>query len=167
MKRSASILLISMLISRIVLSQDLITTEDYDRAVGFMYENYNNKKVFNLFIQPNWFADSTGIWYVNQSIENKKFLKIELPNLNRTDLFDHQRLAVILSDSLGEEIKANDLPISTVEYKSPTELLITAKGKKYILNTETYTLNKLTEEEKSNEHEEYSPDKKWIAFAKD
>ena len=150
-----------------VSAQDEITVDDYNRAVGYMYENYHNKKVFNLYIQPNWFADSTGIWYVNQSIENKKFLKIDLPNLNRSDLFDHHRLAAILSDSLGEEIKANDLPISTVEYKSPTELLINVKGKKFILNTETYTLNKPTEEEKSNEHEEYSPDKKWIAFAKD
>lgn len=148
-------------------AQDKISLEDYKRAVGFMHENYNNKTAFNLTIQPNWFPDSTGLWFVNQSVDAKKYVKIMFPNLVRSDLFDHQKLSQLLTDSLGTDIKANDIPISKIIYKSPTELRISAKHKTYILNTSTYTLTVPPQENKTAENEQPSPDKKWVAYAKD
>ena len=97
-------------------AQDAITEEDYERAVGFLRENLINKKVFNLNIQPHWLPDSSGVWYVNHSPDNKSYLKIRLPELEQTALFDHQKLAVLLSESLKEDIKADNLPISSIEY---------------------------------------------------
>ncbi len=151
----------------LVLGQDTITMDDYHRAVGYITENYQNKKVFNLFIQPNWFPDSTGAWYINQSLDNKKYLKVTLPDQMVSDLFDHQKLARILTDSSGTDVKPNDLPISKIEYKSPTELKITTEHKTYILNTQTYSLSAPPEDLQTNENEKYSPDKKWIAYTKD
>ena len=147
-------------------AQGEITKDDYNRAVGFMYKNYNNKKVFNLNIQPNWFPDSTGVWYINYSPDNKKYKKVSFPDQIQSDLFNHQKLSQILSDSLGTEIKANDIPISKIEYKSPSELLITTKNKSYILNTETYSLIPSPENDITNENEKSSPDNKWIAYTK-
>jgi len=112
MKLSSILLLIALSLARTVLGQDKNLTEDYNRAVGFLWQNIDNKKVFNTYIQPNWFSDSSGIWYVNQSAESKKYLKITLPGLEKSDLFDHQKIASALSDSLGEEIKANNLPLT-------------------------------------------------------
>lgn len=167
MKSSTFILVLLLFISSITLAQDKITPEDYKRAVGFMYENYNNKTAFNLNIQPNWFPDSTGMWYVNQSREAKKYLKITLPGLAQSDLFDHQKLSELLSDSLGVEIKANDLPISKIEYISPAELIISARNKTFLLNTTNYTLTTPPQKKGTNEKEKSSPNKKWVAFAKD
>jgi len=50
-------------------SQDTIAEGDYARAVGFMSNNLNNKKIFNLNLQANWFEDSKGMWYTTQSLE--------------------------------------------------------------------------------------------------
>ena len=167
MKLSTFFLVFLMILSIMASGQDLITMDDYKRAVEYRYENYNNKKVFNLFIRPHWFPDSTGVWYVNQSLNNKKYLKVTFPGLVQSDLFDHQKLSKILSDSLGTDIQAKDIPISKIEYKSPTELIITTESKTYILNTETYSLKSPPEDDKTNENEKPSPDNKWIAYAKD
>ncbi len=161
------LLVFLMFIPKMLAGQDGITMDDYKRAVGYLYENYNNKKVFNLYIQPNWFPDSTGVWYINQSLDNKKYLKVTFPDQVQSDLFDHQKLSLILSDSLGTDIKANDIPIGKIKYQSPTELLISVKNKTYLLNTETYSLNSPQEEDKTNKNEESSPDNKWIAYTKD
>src|SRR5690554_7629417 len=53
--------------SKALIAQEKITIEDYQRAVGFMHENYHNKKAFNLNIRPNWFPDSTGVCYIHHS----------------------------------------------------------------------------------------------------
>ena len=166
MRRFSILLIITLSLTRVVFAQDGISIDHYKRAVGFMPDNLN-KKVFNLYIQPNWFPDSSGLWYIHQSTENKKYLKITFPDLHKSELFDHQKLATILTDSLGEDIEASDLPLTRIEYKSQTELWITVKGKKFSLNTEKHTLSTPPREEESNEAEESSPDDKWIAYAKD
>jgi len=153
--------------SNIILGQEEITKDDYNSAFGYMYENYNNKKVFNLYVHPNWFPDSTGVWYINHALNNKKYKKITFPDLNTSDLFDHEKLATVLSDLLNEEIKANNLPLSNIEYKEKAELVITVKNEKYILNTKTHSLQTLLADKIFVEYEETSPDKKWIAYSKD
>ncbi|MDX1283589.1 MAG: DPP IV N-terminal domain-containing protein, partial [Draconibacterium sp.] len=150
-----------------LLGQDTICLDDYNRAVQYQYENYNNKTVFNLYIQPHWFPDSTGMWYTHHSNQNKKYLKISVPDLVQTDLFDHKKLAQLLSDSLNTEIQPEDLPINTIEYISAKKLKIRAKNKAFILNTETYELSKPSADKKKDEKQTESPDKKWTAYSKD
>ncbi|MCK5440286.1 MAG: hypothetical protein KAJ23_00205, partial [Maribacter sp.] len=89
MKSSTVVSVFLIFLSSWVSAQDEITIDDYNRAVGFMHENLNNKKVFNTHIQPNWFSDSTGVWYINQSPDNKKYLKVTFPDQVQSDLFDH------------------------------------------------------------------------------
>ena len=166
MKAPKFLLAFVLFIPQILASQDSISLDDYSRAVGFLGENLNNKKVFNLHIQPNWFPDSTGLWYVHQSPEKKRYHKITLPAMLGSDLFDHQKLAAILSDSLGSELKADMLPLTKVEYRNSKELLISAEKKTFVLNTDTHALSAPPKKEK-NEKEEVSPDKNWIAYQKD
>jgi dipeptidyl-peptidase 4 len=167
MKLSTVVSVFLIFLSGWVSAQDEITIDDYNRAVGFMHENLNNKKVFNTHIQPNWFSDSTGVWYINQSPDNKKYLKVTFPDQVQSDLFDHEKLSLILTDSLDIDVKANNLPISKIDYKGPTELKITAKGKTFLLNTETYLVNTAPKSEETNENEKTSPDNKWVAYTKD
>ncbi|NRB63787.1 MAG: prolyl oligopeptidase family serine peptidase [Saprospiraceae bacterium] len=148
-------------------SQDQITINDYNRAVGFMQENVINKKAFNLEIQPNWFPDSSGVWFIHHSPDDKKYLKITFPDLQQSDLFDHKKLSKVLSDSLGVEMKANDLTITRIAYKNPKELIISARNKSYVLNTYTYSLSTPEKETVRNENEIPSPKNEWIAYKKD
>ena len=167
MKISVMILVMMSAINLTLAGQDRISIEDYNRAVGFMGENLNNKKVFNLDIRANWFPDSTGMWYIHQTPEGKRYLQVTLPEHTQSDLFDHRRMAELITASLGIRADANNLPVSRIEYLSDKELKVTIHAKTYILNREYYTLSPALEDERGNPDEEPSPDRKWIAFPKD
>lgn len=166
MKLFTFILVLFTLQSSMVSAQEKITIEDYNRAVGFMSDNYTNKTAFNLNIQPNWFSDNSGVSYVHHSPKEKKFFKISLPNLVKSDLFDHSKVSKLLSDLLGEDIQQNDLPITKIEFKNPNNFEITVADKMYGLNTSNYTLTNEIKEKKE-EFSKESPNKKWTAFAKE
>lgn len=166
MKLFTFILVLFTLQSSMVSAQEKITIEDYNRAVGFMSDNYTNKTAFNLNIQPNWFSDNSGVSYVHHSPKEKRFFKISLPNLVKSDLFDHSKVSKLLSDLLGEDIQPNDLPITKIEFKNPNNFEITVADKVYGLNTTNYTLTNEIKEEKEGFSKE-SPNKKWTAFAKE
>ncbi|MFA7447817.1 MAG: DPP IV N-terminal domain-containing protein [Weeksellaceae bacterium] len=166
MKLFTFILVLFTLQSSMVSAQEKITIEDYNRAVGFMSDNYTNKTAFNLNIQPNWFSDNSGVSYVRHSPKEKRFFKISLPNLIKSDLFDHSKVSKLLSDLLGEDIQPNDLPITKIEFKNPNNFEITVADKVYGLNTTNYTLTNEIKEEKE-EFSKESPNKKWTAFAKE
>ncbi|GAB5554568.1 MAG: S9 family peptidase [Saprospiraceae bacterium] len=148
-------------------TQDEISIEDYERAVGFTSQNLYNKKVFNLSIRPNWFADNSGLWYIHQSPEGKQYLKINLLERSKSPLFDHEKLARSLSEVLGDEIKSNNLPLGNIVYKNSRELEVSVKGENYLLNTTSYTLKELPKALKANRKEKASPDQKWMAYTKD
>ncbi len=147
--------------------QNDLTKANYARAVSFLSENLYNKKVFNTHIQPNWLPENSGVWYIVQRPDEKKFMKISFPGLEKTELFDHQKLAGLLTDSLGEEVKSNDLPVTVLEYKGAGEILIRAKNKRFLFDSKNNSLKKPERSERPNGNEKPSPDKKWIAFAKD
>lgn len=159
-------LLLSVALTVSINAQDRITKEDYQRAVGFMSEYLINKKVFNLHIEPHWFSDSSGLWYVEHSSDKKQYVKVSLPDLIKQDLFDHPKVAQAFSKLLGKEISSHQLPIRTINYKNSAELIVEVESKKYTLNVQSYSLTPYVEDIK-NEHESTSPDKKWIAYAKD
>ena len=143
-----------------------ITRQDYARAVSFLMSNLNNKKVFNVNTQFNWFADSSGLSFVSQSPESRQFNKVDLKKMKVEKLFDHERLAQLLTDSLKKEIKPTELPINTVTYVDKTHLEFNAGGNDYLLDLTNYSLS-LKKKEESDPMEQKSPDGKWIAYSKD
>ena len=146
-------------------AQKAVTKDDYKRAVGFLWQNVNNKKAFNLSVKPNWFADSTGFWYLTHAKEGKTFMKVLFTKLRNETLFDHHRLAAALTDFLNEEIKANNLPFTSVEVMGKDHLKFTIKEKGYDLDLKTYQLKRKKEDEMTmNRDESRSPDGKWIVY---
>ena len=143
-----------------------ITRQDYARAVSFLMSNLNNKKVFNVNTQFNWFADSSGLSFVSQSPESRQFNKVDLKKMKVEKLFDHERLAKLLTDSLKKEIKPTELPINTVTYVDKTHLEFNAGGNDYLLDLTNYSLS-LKKKEESDPMEQKSPDGRWIAYSKD
>lgn len=164
MKKLTILIFISCFIPRLLAGQNGITKDDYARAISFLRENLFEKKVFNQHIQANWMPENSGVWYVHQLPEDKKFLKITFPDMEKSELFDHERLAILLTDSLGEETDANQLPVTILEYKNANEILIRVKNKRYLFNAETHTLATPERSARENGFEKNSPDEKWIAF---
>lgn len=143
-----------------------ITKTDYTRAASFLFQNLNNKKVFNLNVQPLWSGDSTGFAFITQSKEGELFNKIDLKKMQVESLFDQQGLASLLTDSLKKPVQANDLSLNDLKYVDKNKISFTAVDKNYLLDLTTYQLSPAPKEQE-NEMESKSPDGKWIAYTKD
>ena len=139
-----------------------ITKSDYARAVNFLPQNLNGKKMFNINVQSAWAADSTGFLFVTQNKESKQFNKIDLKRMQPELLFDHERLAKLLTDSLKTQVRSNNLPFNTARYIDKNTISFNAGGKSYKLDLTTY---KLLPTDAENEMESISPDGKWIAYS--
>ncbi len=161
MKKYTALLAVWMLANIAVAQQP--TPADYTRAVSFLWSNLNNKKVFNLNTRVNWFADSSGLSYSTQNSDGLVFRKIDFSKPTPELLFDHERLAKLLGDSLKTEIKADDLPISFIRHTGKTTIAFTTRGKRFTLDLNTYALRS-EPEEPPNRMESRSPDGKWIAY---
>ncbi|HEU4858685.1 MAG TPA: prolyl oligopeptidase family serine peptidase, partial [Chitinophagaceae bacterium] len=131
-------------------------------AVSFLPQNLNGKKMFNINVQSAWAADSTGFLFVTQGKEGKQFNKIDLKKMQPELLFDHERLAKLLTDSLKTQVRSNNLPFNTARYIDKNTISFSAGGKGYKLDLTTYQLSQTDAE---NEMESISPDGKWIAYS--
>ena len=118
-----------------------ITKSDYARAVSFLPQNLNGKKMFNINVQSAWAADSTGLLFVTQNKEGKQFNKIDLDKMQAGPLFDHERLAKLLTDSLKSQVKPTNLPFNTARYIDKNTISFNAGGKVYKLDLTTYELS--------------------------
>jgi dipeptidyl-peptidase 4 len=147
-------------------SENRITREDYQRAIGFQNENVVNKKAFNLHVEAAWLPDSSGFGYVEQSIAGKRFIRVSLPDLEKQDLFDHESLARLLSDSLQKPVPADDLPVTIIRFQSNHEVVINVEGTNYVLETDSVVLSP-SGRRSYNSTESTSPNGKWVAFSKD
>lgn len=152
-----------LIIASVTFSQEL-TKNDYARAVSFMWQNLQNKKVFNVNIRPAWYADSSGFSFSTQSKEGVVYHKLDFKKMKTELLFDHDRLAKLLGDSLRTEIKSKQLQLNSVKHIDKAKISFTVNGKNYILDLISYSLTKNTVVPE-NEMESTSPDGKWIAYA--
>ena len=148
----------------ISLNAQQITKQDYERAASFLLRNLSNKKIYNLSVNATWFADSSGFSYITQQKNVKRFNKYDL-SLKQTGLmFDHGRLAKLLTEQLKKLITADDLPVTDIRYTDKANLSLVASGKTFTLNLTDYTLTP-KEEQRPNLMERESPDGQWIAYS--
>ena len=140
-----------------------VTKQDYARAVSFLWQNLNNKKVFNVNIRPAWFADSSGFSYSTQTSNGIVFHKLDFKTMKTDNLFDQDRLAKLLSDSLQTSVNSNQLQLNSLRHIDNTRISFTMAGKNFILDLTNYSLTKDTSAP-ANEMESKSPDGKWIAY---
>ncbi len=159
------LLIIATCISLSLHAQE-ISKQDYDRAVSFRMSNLNNKKIFNLSIEPLWFADSSGFSYMVPSKEGKAYYKYEFKKKQTEPLFDQTRFAKVLGELFKTEIKPNDLPVYGARKTGKNHIEFGSRGKNYLLDINAYTIE-LKAEESVNPMESKSPDGQWIAYSKD
>ena len=142
-----------------------ISRDDYARAVSFLWDNVNNKKAFNLSTTPNWFSDSTGLWFVHYAPGEKKYEQVVFKPLKRSPLFDHVQLASKLGEQLKETIDPKALSLENVTHLKPGQLEFSAKGKRFAWDGASATLTVKAKEPERNPNESKSPDGKWIAYS--
>ena len=166
MKKALCLVTILVLFSAILQAQD-ITKDDYNRAVSFMRDNYNNKTAFNLYNDVKWFKDSSGIWFEDYSKEGKSYKTVSFNDFVVKPLFDHQKVTDQLNKILNVKVETQNLSLTDIERNGKDTLTFRNSDEKYLLNLSTYQLQKKEEDKKeeSNEFESKSPDGKWIAYS--
>lgn len=139
------------------------SSEDYDRAVDFLYSNIQ-KNTYNLRIGPNWFEDETGLWFRDERKEGVFYQKVLFKNGIVTDLFNHKQVADLLTNTLGKKVEVGALGLDDINYLSSNKMVLTIGKESYHLNLKKNTLTLIVEEDKSEDTRNLSPDGKLEAY---
>src|SRR4051794_15530029 len=74
-------------------------------------------RVYKPQINPNWFNNSSRLWYRNDlSGGRKEFILVDAVAATRQSAFDHQKLAAALSKASGVDVRAERLPFDSIEF---------------------------------------------------
>ena len=158
------LLILIIFTTAIIVAREKASIESYKKAKSFLWEN-RRSKTHNVYTTTHWLPDNSGVWYIHTAPESKQYRKIHFSTLKVENLFDHQKFAEIITDSLSTATE-NDLPISKLEYRSSDSLIITINQKLYHYNEIESTLNEYTPELKNENDWSISPDGKWKGFQK-
>jgi dipeptidyl aminopeptidase/acylaminoacyl peptidase len=153
--------------SFLALGQEL-KIDDYNNAVSFLYENYNNKTAFNLTTKVNWFEDESGLWFVDYSKEGETYKTIDFNDFKVDKLFNQDKLAIELNKFLKEKVKPNSLNLNAIDKISDGNLMLTVNNTQFIYTIKKNKLEPVesTEKNRIETKEIKSPDGKWAAFSK-
>src|SRR6185295_18009660 len=127
-------ILILLLLTAVDSFGQSINRDDYTRAVGLMWDNLNNKKVFQLNVSPIWFRDSSGFCFESRSRQEKMYYKVTFKPLLKSPLFDHKQLAEKLNATLKKSFDPKSLSLDNVRYINSTSLEFTVEEKKFQFN---------------------------------
>ena len=128
-----------------VATTNVTATGDQQRRRGFGRFGGRTEGIYKSQITPHWFANNTRFWYQNDLRGGgREFILVDAEQGKRQMAFDHQKLAAALSNALGEQIKADRLPLSEIEFSDDAKVLrVNASGKKWQCNldSETYSVS--------------------------
>ncbi len=143
------------------------TLEDYQRAERFLWKGVD-KHIFKTVVSPQWIEDSNQFWYRCDVREGKRFNLVNSDKKSKEDAFDHEKLAVSLSDFLGKEVKPFELPFDRFEYVDKMKSIkFKADTLTVLCDLKKYKCESVEAKKPENPLESKSPDGKWIAYIKD
>lgn len=114
------------------------TAEDYERAAGLQARF--SSKLLNAKISPQWFEEGGGFWF-RRTLEggSVEFLFADTAKREARPAFDHQRVAGLLTKSLGREVSATDLPVVSIEGSNrPNSVTLLAEYEKLTIDLMDY-----------------------------
>lgn len=92
------------------------TRADYERAAGLQDRTRNT--VFKSKVEARWYAENTRCWYRNDLPGGaREFVTADTVAGRRAAAFDHARAAAALSKVLGREVRAERLPVDSLEFE--------------------------------------------------
>lgn len=88
----------------------LTTAERIAAAEPFLTRNLATK-VLNGMVTVHWVNDGEQFWFLKQQRDGLRFVLVDSATGEERDAFDHAALAVALSESLGQEMHPDFLPV--------------------------------------------------------
>ena len=96
--------------------------------------------VYKARITPHWFTNNVQFWYRNDLRDGaKEFILVDAEKGARERAFDHDKLAAGLAKAAGQEVKANKLPFSDIQFvEKGNAITFEAFDKSWRCDLETY-----------------------------
>jgi dipeptidyl aminopeptidase/acylaminoacyl peptidase len=119
------------------------TSAAQQRRRGFGRFGGRMEGLYKAQVTPHWFAKNTRFWYQNELRGGgKEFILVDAEQGTRQPAFDHQKLAPALAKALGEDVKADRLPVSELEFSEDGKTMkFSASGKKWNCHLDTETIS--------------------------
>lgn len=157
------LLILTLLFSCTTEKQE-VSLEDYQRAEKFLAAN-TNPLVYGMVSSPEW-QEGDLLIYKNSVPGGAEFIRVDPQAKSKEKLFDHEKVAALLSDLSGEETKPLEIELSQPVLSSDQlQLEFSFKRKRYVLNLSDYTLKQGKPKVLPNEY--LSPDGLKAAYIKD
>ena len=95
-------------------STPVVTLSDYARAEKMLPAN-TSKLVYGDNVRAVW-IDKDNFWYTTNTPDGHQFILVNSLEMSRRQAFDHEKLAVALSELSDGEYNAVDLPLTGLEF---------------------------------------------------
>src|SRR3989440_2690427 len=142
------------------------TREDYQRAQQFLPGNLQHR-VYIAEVIPHWIAEKSRFWYRKAGTKGTDFILVDRERNTSGPAFDHARLAVSLSKATKRDYQPTELPFDTFDYaKDAKSVSFQVEGTPWTCQLENYEC-KRGPEPLAGQYEEASPNKEWVAYAKE
>jgi hypothetical protein len=143
-----------------------LTVEDYLRAEKFM-SSHTTPLVYGGNIRPTWLDDST-FWYRNTIPEGHEFILLDVKIKKRKKAFDHEKLAVALSEAVGESYEPYKLPFQDFKFSDDmNSIIFFVESTKCIYNISKNHCLAKEMDEKFEQNMMVSPDGRLGAYIRD
>lgn len=124
--------------------------EPYVPSPAELRENYRqadrlgaqaNRLIDRLSLTPTWVDDQT-LWYmIRDRKEGKRFILVTCEPATKKPVFDHERLAKALGETLKRDVRAGELPFDTIELAGDrASMVVVVSGKRYRVDLASYAI---------------------------
>ncbi len=137
--------------------------------------------VYHGHVSPNWIEDTHTFWYEVSTRQGREMFLVDAVAKEKKPAFDQEKLAALLMEESGRELKAYELEMRQVRFnKEVTEMSFVVDSVRYQLDLESHELTRLerlrperreqrhwarSDDELSREPV-ISPDSVWVAYIK-
>lgn len=144
------------------------TKEDYLRAQLFLKEHFR-QKVFNTYVTPHWLPDGEGMWFSLEGKGSVDYKRMDFSDMKMKAAFDHKKLSNTLNEEYNIGVRSDSLPLEQLKLFGKDSIQFRIGTEIYLVHLNDYSVTKrpVTPIEPRNSFQSFSPDGKWIAFAKD
>ena len=117
---------------------------DYDRSTNLSRQF--SGKVFRDRVEAHWLTNNTQFWYeVRTGTNTREFVFVDAEKGERRLAFDHAQLAKALNAAGVKGLRAENLALRNLEWKSSNEIEFTLDGKSWRTDLVNYSLTQQKE----------------------
>lgn len=139
-------------------------TARYERAQRLQAGIGTKNVAFNTTLFPHWIGDSDTFWYTRETQNGQVYRRVDAKTGSNMAAFDHDTLALTLAAASGEEVAADNLPLSDIDLTVPDRVTFSAFGKCWIYKCSNETCEEITAQPSDLK---VSPDGKQAVFVRD